>query len=196
MPSGCSASPCRSAQPSGIVWLRRWWLGSYNSQTFGAVRSSEWRPRSGHMTTRDPRSRANLRPGDPAGAQRDPTQSLQIDPEDEVEPSHPSLALGTADAEAGREERTKIESPNARSRPPEPARPATRPPPVPKDKDDPDDRLGGVYGSYKIVELLGKGGMGYVYRAEHVKLGREVAIKLLRSDYAKRRDAVYRFIQE
>ena len=67
---------------------------------------------------------------------------------------------------------------------------------MPKDKDDPDDRLGGVFGSYKIVELLGKGGMGYVYRAEHVKLGREVAVKLLRSDYAKRRDAVYRFIQE
>ena len=38
--------------------------------------------------------------------------------------------------------------------------------------------------------------MGYVYRAEHVKLGREVALKLLRSDYAKRRDAVARFFQE
>jgi serine/threonine-protein kinase len=38
--------------------------------------------------------------------------------------------------------------------------------------------------------------MGYVFRAEHVKLGREVALKLLRGDYAKRRDAVLRFFQE
>ena len=38
--------------------------------------------------------------------------------------------------------------------------------------------------------------MGYVYRAEHVKLGREVALKLLRGDYARRRDAVLRFFQE
>jgi serine/threonine-protein kinase len=119
---------------------------------------------------------------------------LQIDPEDEVEPSHPSLALGTADA-AHREESTKIESPNGRVKT-APPRPPTRPPPLPKTLDDPDDRLGSTLGSYKVLELLGKGGMGYVYRAEHVKLAREVAIKLLRSDYARRRDAVARFIQE
>jgi serine/threonine protein kinase len=146
------------------------------------------------MTTRDPRSRPPARPSDPQGAGRDPTQSLSIDPADEVEPSHPSLALGTSDRVPG-EERTKIESPNARVKTPDPARPATRPPPVPKG-DEGDDRIGGVYGSYKITDLLGKGGMGYVYRAEHVKLGREVAIKLLRTDYAKRRDAVSRFVQE
>ncbi|MGE0546487.1 MAG: protein kinase [Kofleriaceae bacterium] len=58
------------------------------------------------------------------------------------------------------------------------------------------DRIGSVLGSYRVLELMGKGGMGYVYRAEHVKLGREVALKLLRSDYARRRDAVARFIQE
>lgn len=146
------------------------------------------------MTTRDPRSRPPY-PSDTQGAQRDPTQSLQIDPEDGDEPSHPSLALGTAEARA-REERTKIESPNARVRTPPPPRPVTRPPPIPKNVDDPDNRTGSVLGSYRVLELLGKGGMGYVYRAEHVKLAREVAIKLLRSDYARRRDAVYRFIQE
>ncbi|MBL9017894.1 MAG: serine/threonine protein kinase [Myxococcales bacterium] len=147
------------------------------------------------MTTRDPRSRPPARPSEAQGAGRDPTQSLSIDPADEVEPSHPSLALGTSDRVPG-EERTKIESPNARVKTPDPARSAPKPPPVPRYGDEGDERIGGVFGSYKITELLGKGGMGYVYRAEHVKLGREVAIKLLRTDYAKRRDAVSRFVQE
>jgi serine/threonine-protein kinase len=35
-----------------------------------------------------------------------------------------------------------------------------------------------------------------VYRAEHVKLGREVALKLLKPQYASRRDSVARFFQE
>ncbi|MBC7974805.1 MAG: protein kinase, partial [Myxococcales bacterium] len=55
---------------------------------------------------------------------------------------------------------------------------------------------GVVLGSYRIRTLLGRGGMGFVFRAEHTKLGREVALKLLRRDYATRRDAVARFFQE
>ena len=146
------------------------------------------------MTTRDPRSRVSARPESAAG--RDPTQSLSLPPEEEGdEDSHPSLALGTADAR--RDERTKIESPAARSKTPQPAPP--RPPPIPKGGaggiEEP-DRLGTTLGSYRVIELLGRGGMGFVYRAEHVKLGRDVALKLLRSDYARRKDAVARFIQE
>ncbi len=60
----------------------------------------------------------------------------------------------------------------------------------------PEERVGELLGNYKILDLLGRGGMGCVYRAEHVKLGRRVALKLLRDDHAQRRDAVGRFFQE
>jgi serine/threonine protein kinase len=150
------------------------------------------------MTTRDPRNRVPPKPESGTGGAREPTQSLQIDisgaPPDDGEPSHPSLAMGTSDV--SREDRTKIESPSGRNKTPVP-KSATKPPPTPsKGPDDPDHKVGQVLGAYRLGELLGKGGMGYVFRAEHVKLGREVALKLLRGDYAKRRDAVLRFFQE
>ncbi len=62
--------------------------------------------------------------------------------------------------------------------------------------DEGEAMVGATLGSYRLLAQLGRGGMGYVYRAEHVHLGREVALKLLRSDYAKRKDAVARFFQE
>ncbi len=51
-------------------------------------------------------------------------------------------------------------------------------------------------GSYRVLESLGEGGMGAVYRAEHIELGREVAIKLLRAEHATRRDLVARLRKE
>ena len=59
-----------------------------------------------------------------------------------------------------------------------------------------DEMLGELLGSYRVLSLLGEGGMGRVYMAEHIKLGRKVALKLLRPEYAVKRDAVRRFFQE
>src|SRR5215471_13374838 len=44
--------------------------------------------------------------------------------------------------------------------------------------------IGQQLGSYEITGLLGKGGMGVVYRARDTKLNRPVAIKLLSDDLA------------
>jgi Tol biopolymer transport system component len=51
-------------------------------------------------------------------------------------------------------------------------------------------------GPYEIVAPLGSGGMGDVYRAKDTRLGREVALKVLRSDVASDADRRARFERE
>ena len=62
---------------------------------------------------------------------------------------------------------------------------------------EPDDELiGRTVGSYQVVKVLGKGGMGAVYMAEHPVIGSRVAIKFLHPQYATDRKIVDRFFNE
>ncbi|HYN37000.1 MAG TPA: serine/threonine-protein kinase, partial [Actinomycetota bacterium] len=55
---------------------------------------------------------------------------------------------------------------------------------------------GANLGSYRIDSLLGRGGMGVVYLAEHIHLGRKVALKVLAPDMADDEEFRQRFLRE
>ena len=86
--------------------------------------------------------------------------------------------------------------------------PSSDPPPVSRryDADSADDMLGvpvadpliGVVVAerYRIVEPIGRGGMGIVYKVEHTRIGKLLAMKLLTGELSRNRDVVRRFKQE
>ena len=56
--------------------------------------------------------------------------------------------------------------------------------------------IGETLSHYEIVGKVGEGGMGKVYRAKDPRLGREVAIKVLRSSFSHNAKRLARFEQE
>ena len=55
---------------------------------------------------------------------------------------------------------------------------------------------GSVLGNYRILELIGQGGMGAVYKAEHARMARVVALKVLTPALVRNAEAVQRFQRE
>src|ERR671914_2587971 len=57
-------------------------------------------------------------------------------------------------------------------------------------------RIGSEFANYRLDSLIGHGGMSIVYRAEHLSLGRTVALKLLAPELSEDEAFRERFLRE
>ena len=53
-----------------------------------------------------------------------------------------------------------------------------------------------IEGKYRIIRLVGEGGMGAAYEGENMRIKRKVAIKVLHAAVAEKTDVVQRFERE
>ena len=56
--------------------------------------------------------------------------------------------------------------------------------------------VGAEIGNYRLIELIGRGGVGCVYLAHHKQLNKEIAVKLIRPELADHPEITQRFLIE
>ncbi len=118
--------------------------------------------------------------------------------------SRPVALRDTAGASPGKRGKSgATPETQGKSNPPIGRGPATAPEPIPLEiiaEPTPvvGDSLVGqvVEGRYRVERLIGTGGMGAVYEAEHVDIGKRVALKVLHPQYSSEADLVDRFRRE